>query len=335
MASTIKDVSKRANVSISTVSHVINGTRYVSDEVTQRVKDAIEEVGYVPNIIAKSLKQSATNTIGLVVSDIRNQFFVDIISVVDKEARKDGIQVFVSGTRDDLDREYDIVKKLLERRVDGIILSPTIGSEKSTIEYLKKAKMPTVMIDRRNGDGFDWVGSENHDSAKELVEYLYGHGHKRIAFVAGLKGISTNEERVKGFRDAIHKLGLEENEKWIITGNYRKEPVTEKVAGILQSKERPTAIVAGNNRMVLNIMKALQELGLDAEKDIELVAFDEGEWAEYFSPKITAFKQPTDEIGREAYRLLKNRIQDPDHSVQNITLKPKLVIRNWGKRRGG
>lgn len=328
MASTIKDVSKRANVSISTVSHVINGTRFVSDEVTQRVRDAIEEVEYVPNIIAKSLKQSATNTIGLVVSDIRNQFFVDIISVVDKAAREDGIQVFVSGTRDDLDRECDIVKKLLERRVDGIILSPTIGSEKSTLEYLKKTKMPAVMIDRRNGDEFDWVGSENHDSAEELVNYLYGHGHTKIAFVAGLKGISTNEERIMGFRDAIDKLQLEENENWIITGNYRKEPLTEKVIDMMRGGERPTAIVAGNNRMVLNIMQALQELGLDAEKDVELVAFDEGEWAEYFNPKITAFKQPTDEIGREAYRLLKNRIQDPDHPVQSITLRPKLIVRD-------
>ena len=135
MPATIKDVSKKANVSISTVSHVLNGTRFVSEETTQRVLKAIEEVGYVPNIVAKNLKKSATNTIGLVVSDIRNQFFIDIISVIDKEARNDGIQVFVSGSGDDKIREYTIIKNLVERRVDGIIYSPTKGSEEKTTGY--------------------------------------------------------------------------------------------------------------------------------------------------------------------------------------------------------
>lgn len=328
MPATIRDVSREANVSISTVSHVLNKTRYVSEETTLKVLKAVDEVGYVPNIVAKNLKKSATNTIGLVVSDIRNQFFIDVISVIDKEARKDGIQLFVSGTEDDKEREYRIIKNLVERRVDGIIYSPTKGSEEQTVGYLKKAKEPTVMIDRVVGHEFDWVGAENYNSAKLLVDYLADRGHRKISLLAGLEGINTVEERIRGFRYEMKERGLDLREQWIISGNYRKDPLTEKMVKMMAMEDHPTAIIGGNNRMIFNIMEALRRTGLSPEKDVALVAFDTCEWADYFKPRITALEQPTDEIGREAYRLLKRRIQNPDEPIQMINLEPKLVVRD-------
>lgn len=328
MTATIRDVSKKANVSISTVSHVLNKTRFVSEETTQKVLQAVEEVGYVPNIVAKNLKKSATNTIGLVVSDLRNQFFIDIISVIDKEARNDGMQLFVAGTGDDKTREYMIIKNLVERRVDGIIYSPTKGSEEKTVEYLKRAKEPTVMIDRLVGHDFDWVGAENYESARLLVDYLANRGHRKISILAGLSGINTVDERIAGFRKQMEQRGLDLHEEWIITGNYRNDPLTEKMIKMMRRKDHPTAIIGGNNRMVFNIMEALQEIGLSPKKDVELVAFDVCEWADYFEPKITSLEQPTDAIGREAYRLLRQRIQNPDAPVHSINLEPKLVIRD-------
>ena len=328
MTTTIKDVSKKANVSISTVSHVINGTRFVSQETTKRVLEAIDEVGYVPNIVAKNLKQSATNTIGLVVSDIRNQFFIDIISVIDKAASNDGMQVYVSGSGDDKGREYSIIKNLVERRVDGIIYSPTKGSQEKTIGYLKKAKMPTVMVDRIVGEDFDWVGAESYEAARTLVGYLANKGHKRIGLLAGFSGINTVEERIAGFKYEMQKRQLEYRDEWIITGNYRNDPLAGQVTQMMSAEVHPTAIIGGNNRMIFSIMKALQTVGLSPKKDVEIVAFDVCEWADYFEPKITSLEQPTDEIGREAYQLLKRRIQNPDAPIQSIRLRPKLVIRD-------
>lgn len=328
MPATIKDVSKKANVSISTVSHVLNGTRFVSEETTQRVLKAIEEVGYVPNIVAKNLKKSATNTIGLVVSDVRNQFFIDIISVIDKEARNDGIQVFVSGSGDDKIREYTIIKNLVERRVDGIIYSPTKGSEEKTTGYLKKAGIPTVMIDRIVDGDFDWVGAESFESARTLVDYLADKGHKKISLLAGFSGINTVEERIAGFKYEMQSRKLDYRDEWVITGNYRNDPLAEQMIHMMTKKDHPTAIIGGNNRMIFSIMKALQYVGLSPKMDVEIVAFDVCEWADYFEPKITALEQPTDEIGRKAYQLLKNRMQHPDSPIQSIKLKPKLVIRD-------
>lgn len=328
MPATIKDVSKKANVSISTVSHVLNKTRFVSQETTQKVLKAVEEVGYVPNIIAKNLKKSATNTIGLVVSDIRNQFFIDIISVIDKRAREDGIQLFVSGTGDDKDREYHIIKNLVERRVDGIIYSPTRGSEEETTGYLLKAGMPTVMIDRIAGKDFDWVGAESYESAGLLVDYLADRGHQKISFLAGFGGINTVEERIAGFQDRMRIRKLDFREEWVIRGNYRNDPLTEKMVRMMEEEDHPTAIIGGNNRMIFNIMEALHKVGLSPKQDVDLVAFDVCEWADYFEPKITALEQPTDSIGREAYRLLKQRMQNLNAPVQSIKLKPRLVIRD-------
>lgn len=328
MKATIHDVAKLANVSMSTVSHVINGTRNVNEDTARKVRDAIEKTGYIPNIIAKSLKQSSTNTIGVVITDIRNQFFVDVIHAIDEEARKDGLQVFISETEENGQREFKIIKALCERRVDGIIYSPTIGMEKQTIEYLKRVKIPVIMIDRVIGRDFDWVGVESRESTREITEYLTDLGHKKIGILAGFRGINTTEERVAGYQEAMAKAGLPVEEQWVISGNYRNEPVTEKVIRVMESPCAPTAWIAANNRMIYNAMAAMQQLNLNVPEQVSLAAFGYSEWAEYFEPKLTALREPCWEMGKQAYQLLKRRMEDMDAPVQQIRLMPKLEIRN-------
>lgn len=324
---TISDVSKIANVSMSTVSHVINGTRRVSEETARRVNEAIEKTGYIPNFVAKSLKQSSTRTIGLVVTDIRNQFFVDVIHAIDEEARKEGYQVFISETEENLEREFEIIKLLVERRVDGIIYSPTAGSEKQTVDYLKKVHIPVVMIDRVVGRDFDWVGVENLESAKELVRYLNGLGHRRIGILAGFRGINTTEDRITGFKEAMKESGCEIRKDWIVSGNYRNEPVTEKVIKMMKQESAPTALIAANDRMIFNAMEALKTLGMSVPGDVAMVAFGNFEWSDFFEPRLTTLEQPCREIGKQAYWMLKRRLQEEELPVQQIKLMPRFEIR--------
>lgn len=327
MKVTLNDVSRIAHVSASTVSHVINKTRPVNEETRQRVMAAIEQTGYIPNLMAKSLKQSASYTIGLVVSDIRNEFFVDVIHTIDAEARKAGYQVFVSGSDENPEKEQEILRAFCERRVDGIIYSPTRDSESGSVSYLQKSQVPVVMIDRLVGDYFDWVGVENHDSTQKLVKYLADLGHRKIGFLAGFRGINTTEERIQGYLDAVEEYRLESNERWLITGDYRKDLVSEQVVQVMSSRNHPTAWIAANNRMVYNAMQAVKILGLKVPEDVALVSFGDFEWAEYFDPQITTMAQPCEMIGIQAFSLLKQRIDHPDVPVQRIRLKPKLIIR--------
>lgn len=327
MKCTISDVSKLANVSITTVSHVINGTRPVSEETKQRVLDAIKQTGYIPNLMAKSLKQSSTHTIGIVVSDLRNEFFVDVIHAIDVEARKEGYQIFVSGSDDDSEKEYEIIKAFCERRVDGIIYSPTKDSEKISLDYLRNTQIPVVMVDRLVGDCFDWVGVENYNSTKKLIKYMVDMGYDKIGFLGGFRGIITTEERIKGYQDAIVEYKLKKNDKWLITGDYRKDYISEKVVQVMSNNDHPTAWIAANNRMVYSAMQAIQILGLKVPEDIALAAFGDFEWADYFEPHITTLVQPCTMIGIQAFALLKQRLEDSQSPIQRIKLKPKLVIR--------
>ena len=201
MKATINDVSRLAKVSISTVSHVLNGTRPVNEDTRQRVLRAIEETGYIPNLMAKGLKQAQTQTIGLLVTDIKNEFFTDVVHIIDTEARKDGYQVFVSSSDEDPQKEHEIIRAFCERRVDGIIWSPTRDSDKFSLEYLRRMQVPVVMIDRSIGGDFDFVGVENYESTKLLVRYVVGLGYRKIGFLAGFGGISTTEERIRQLAD--------------------------------------------------------------------------------------------------------------------------------------
>lgn len=327
MRVTITDVSRLANVSTTTVSHVINGTRKVNEETSRRVLEAIKKTGYIPNLMAKGLKQSSTNTIGLVVSDIKNEFFTDIIHVIDAEARKDGMQVFVSCSDEDPENEQEIIRAFCERRVDGIIYSPTKDSDKYSSDYLKRIQIPVVMIDRCIGMDFDWVGVENYESTKKLLNHVMNSGHKKIGLLAGFRGINTTDERIRGYCDFLEENNLEKNNDWIISGNYRQGTVTDMFYKQMSSGNPPTAWVAANNRMVFSALEALKALNLSVPKDVALASFGDFEWTEYLEPHITSLVQPCNMIGKEAYSLLNKRIKNINTPIQRITLSPELAIR--------
>lgn len=325
--STIVDVARRAGVSVSTVSHVVNGTRRVNAETAQLVEEAIAFVGFRPNALARSLKRASTDSVGIAMSVISNPYFSDIVCAIEAECARLGLMVFLSDTQDKSAQELKVVQALHQRRVDGIILAPSADPERRALKYLEDSRIPFVLVDRLLSRRFDQVGVQNRSAMQTLVAHLIAHGHKRIAFVAGQSGFSTARERTQGYKAALKAGGLAYDEALLVAASTSTQAAALSTRKLFELADPPTALAAGNNLATIGAMHGLRELGLRVPDDVALVGFDDFEWADYFEPRLTVIAQPCQEIGREAASLLIERITKPDSARRTIRLKPRLVVR--------
>jgi LacI family transcriptional regulator len=321
--STIEDVARRAGVAISTVSHVINGTRFVSEPTKAAVESAIAATGYIPNSLARSLARSRTNTIGIALSAASNPYFMNLIYAIAAQCSTRDWMALLADTQEDPEVELKSVRQLHQRRVDGLILA-TCGDENSqSLLYLAQNRVPTVLVDRLVSSRFSQVGVENKHAIKKLVDHLFRLGHRRIAMIAGRPHVATTVERVNAYKIALrnNKLSVDEN----LIHNGSEDPDSFDRLFALESP--PTAIIAGNNRSTIWLMKVLHSAGLQVPRDIAVVGFDDFEWADYFHPRLTVIAQPIEEIARRAVSLLAAGIETPDITRQTMHLKPKLIVR--------
>ncbi|WP_287991508.1 LacI family DNA-binding transcriptional regulator [Acidiphilium sp.] len=324
----MEDVAHRAGVSVSTVSHVINGTRKVRPATVEAVRDAIRKTGYVPNSLAQALAGASTKTIGVAISALTNHYFAETVRVIESECARRGLMIFLADTHDDPDQELRVIKALHQRRVDGIILAPTAGTDRRALDYLKGKGIPSVLVDRIVRGEFDQVGVENTVACRELISHLIGHGHRRIGFVAGAPGISTSIERLEGYRDALHQASIPFDPALVCCGESANEPARRAVRELLRLDPRPTAIVASNNLMMIGAMHALRDAGIEVPAGMALVGFDDFDWAELFNPRLTVLAQPLEDIAMKAVELLTRRIARPDDQFEIVRLTPELRIRN-------
>ncbi|TGQ12515.1 MULTISPECIES: LacI family DNA-binding transcriptional regulator [unclassified Mesorhizobium] len=323
---TMAEVARRAGVSVSTVSHVVNRTRFVSPEKAQLVNDAIAAMGYQPNELARSLKVASTNSVGLAISAISNPYFTDIICAVEAECARLGLMVFLSDTQEDPDRELQVVRAFHQRRVDGVILAPS-GSPERAIAYLADKKLPCVLIDRFADDRFDQIGVENETAMRALIDHVASFGHRRIGYIAGQPGLATTRERVDAFHASLAANGLECPPHYVSPENVDTASATASTHAILSLPAPPTALVTGNNMTTIGAVRAIREKGLSIPRDLSLVGFDDFEWADCFEPRLTLVEQPCTEIGRQAATLLSERIASSHAPPRAVRLKATLQAR--------
>ncbi len=322
------DVAKAAQVSVTTVSHVLNGTRKVNPETEKLVRTAIQEVGYIQNSLARSLAMSATSTIGVAIPTFSNHYFTEVVRSIESECMKNGLMMLFSDTHDDPDLELKIVQAFHQRRVDGVVLAPADDGRLGSLAYLRENKMPTVIVDHLLSQDFDQVGLKNKVAAQELIAHLIEHRHQRIGFVSGAAWNSTSAERLDGYRAALRVAGLPFREELICCGESAIEPARGATQQLLALDPRPTAIMTSNNLMTIGAMHALREAGIDVPGDMAFVGFDDFDWADLFNPRLTVASQPLEEIGAKALNLLTKRIKNPDGTRQTIRLSSTLRIRN-------
>jgi LacI family transcriptional regulator len=324
---TIVDVARMAGVSVSTVSHVLNGTRRVAPNTARAVQEAIELFGYRPNIMARSLKAASTRSVGIAISSISNPYFSDIICAIEVECTRLGMMVFLSDTEDDPARELEVVMALHQRRVDGIILAPSPDPERRALAYLGKVRLPCVLVDRTADPAFDQVGVNNRDAMYNLVARVAALGHRRIGYVGGNPGFETTLERIAGYRDCLLAGDIAVDEVLLVTGSATTMSAMQATERLLGLADPPTALVGGNNLATIGIMKAVRQRGLRVPTDVSVVGFDDFEWADCFEPRLTLVAQPCAEIGRRAAFLLMERIAAPEGARRTIKLDAAIVER--------
>ncbi|GLR87842.1 LacI family DNA-binding transcriptional regulator [Bradyrhizobium iriomotense] len=324
---TIADVARKAGVSVSTVSHVVNGTRRVAPDTARAVEAAIASLSYRPNIMARSLKAASTRSVGIAISSISNPYFSDIICAIETECARLGMMVFLSDTEDDPGRELDVVMALHQRRVDGIILAPSPDPGRRALAYLREVGLPCVLVDRMPDPAFDQVGINNREAMRNLVARVAAHGHHRIGYVGGNPGFATTLERIAGYREGLATAGGVVDERLLVTGSATTNSAMQAAERLLDLDQPPTAMVGGNNLATIGIMKAIHRRGLRVPKDISIVGFDDFEWADCFEPRLTLVAQPCAEIGRRAAFLLMERIAAPEGARRTIQLDAAIIER--------
>jgi LacI family transcriptional regulator, galactose operon repressor len=327
----IHDVARRAGVSVATVSHVINESRFVSAPTRKKVLAAVAELNYRRDGIARSLRRAKTGTIGVLISDITNPFFSDLVRGIEDAIydRKDGHNFILCNTEEDDAKELLYLNVLLEKRVDGMIIAPAGGNE-AELKAIIASGVPMVFVDRAIiGVDADSVGVNNREAAGEAVAHMIRLGHRSIAVMRAQLRADTIEDRVAGYRDALAGAGL-----LIVPALSPVSASTIAAAqqvgrDLLASAGRPDAIFCTNNFMTLGLMQAVTEAGLECPRDIAVVGFDDFPWSTAFRPRLTAVAQPSYQIGVEAVALLFDRILGRRQGVPvRLTLKASLIVRD-------
>lgn len=331
--STIKEVAERAGVSLGTASNVIGGAARVGKARTARVLAAIKELDYHPNEVARSLKVKQTKLLGMVLPDITNPFFSDLIRGAENAALERGYLLLTANTDEQVEREKRFVAALRSRRVDGILLAATASKNETHLKGVVAAGVPIVCLDRvAPGLAVDAVLADNVRGTQECVRHIVRLGHKKIAIITGSLELQIASERLAGYRAALEEAGIRYSGDLVMEGDFREEAGYRLGKELLLRQERPSAIFACNGVMTLGLLMALDELGVKCPQEVALATFDDLPFAHSFHPRLTAVAQPANSIGYQGANLLIDRVEgkltgDP----LTIRLAPELRIRESTK----
>ncbi|AWK89619.1 LacI family DNA-binding transcriptional regulator [Azospirillum thermophilum] len=326
MSVSIKDVAREAGVSVATVSRVL-GNGPVSEALRKRVEDAVRRTGYRPNLSARRLRSQHSQTIGLIVSDIRNPFFTAVSRAVEDAAYHAGMRVILCNTDENPEREAMYLRLMQEERVTGLIFAPT----RETLGKLERFGLdfPVVLIDRGEPAGLhDAVILDNRQAAAMLVDHLVERGYRRIGGLFGNTS-TTGAERQEGYRAAMAARGLEPAARFVAP---RAEAAEAELLAWMAAGERPDAVVVSNSLLLMGVVKAVRRLGLSIPGDLGLAGFDNEPWTELVGPGLTVIEQPVQEIGDAAMALLFERLDNPERPVRKVVLTGTCVVR--GSTRG-
>lgn len=322
---TMVDVARMAGVSISTVSHVLNGTRNVEPKTRGRVLSAIEKTGYRQDTLARAMRRSKTDSIGLIVSDAGEPAFAEMAHGVEQAAAERGLTLLLANSAEDEARERRAIRTLLDRRVDGLILARAANTAPDLLTALQSEKAPVVLLDRLYTDAsVDQVGADNRDSMRRLVAHLTAQGHHRIAVIAGDIRVPALAERLDGFYDGVRDANLDADQL-VLTGTNDDELRAALIANLAQ--EARTAVIACSTPLAVVGLRALEECGLATPTDIAFATFDGFNNPDLFRPRLTTVRQPAFDMGVAAVGLLMERIDAPDARPRTVRLQQTLELR--------
>jgi len=325
---TIREVAQKAGVSYATVSHVINNTRFVSEETRERVLSAMSELKYRPNAVAQSLRSGRTNTIGMILPDSSNPFFAEIGRQIEEEAFRKGYSIILCNMELQPEKEMLYVDVLINKQVDGIIFVAT-GDQTSLLQLLLDQGIPVILIDRDLPEmNIDTVITDNRLGGYLATRHLIDLGHRRIACITGPSSkITPSASRVVGYRQALEEAGLPYDKQIVCLGDFHPQSGMDIMEALLKRPNPPTAVFACNDLMALGCMRAAMYAGYRIPEDLSIVGFDDIELARFTNPPLTTVCQPKKEIGILATQKLVERIADKCISSLKVILPTSLIVR--------
>ena len=328
-SATIKDVARLARVSTATVSYVINGKSFVSPTLKARVLEAVAQLGFAPSRVARGLRTQSTRLVGVVVADITNPFFAELVRRVGSAAQESGYSVLLCEADHDPAKEAAALQLLAAHRVEGVVIAPTGPADVYFKPPISLFPKPIVMVDRVVLDApFDTVSINNRLAAFEVTQHILSLGHTNIAAIAGWQHLTNTWDRVAGFHDALKQFGLPPEAAQVVYADFRRDRARELCRRLLTQPRRPTALFVSNNEMVIGAMQAITDLGLCCPNDVSLAGIDDFPWAETFAPRLTTSRQPIEALAEEAVRVLHARIRGETGPPEHVVLTSQLIVRN-------
>jgi LacI family transcriptional regulator len=326
---TMREVAKLAKVSKTTVSHVLNKTRPVSEELQNRVFQAVRELNYQPNVLARSLRRKETCTIGLVIPRNDNPYYAEVARGVEELSFNAGYSVILCNSDRNIEKEIQYADLLYKKRVDGILfVGAWAGDQTSHLHLLQAEGVPLVVVDRYVPDlEIDSIVTDNTLGGWLATSHLYELGHRRIGCIGGTPEHTPNADRIKGYRKALTEFSMPIDEDLIVRYDFQFESGYLAAQYMLNLKNRPTALFACNDLMAIGVMRAAFDMGYRIPQDLSIVGFDDIQMAAYVNPPLTTIAQPKYEMGRYSVEMLLERIHESKLPTQEKILEPKLIIR--------
>lgn len=324
---TMTMVARDAGVSVSTVSHVVNGTRPVNPETRRLVLESMERLGFRHRPVSGSLAAGSTLTIGLALSASMNAGLRELVDGIEEEASRRGLQMLLADTHDDPEHEARVVARLLAHHVHGLLLVPSVAGEDGALKLIQERSVPFVVVDRVQDVRADQVGVENEAAACSLVEHLMQRGHTRIAYVGGPTGHPTFRERRHGYEEAHRRRRLAIDPDLVVAECAGEDAARRSVGALLASPAPPTALFTAGYAATVGALRAARAAGVSVPGDLAMVSFDEVPWSGVAEPAMTTLVQPWFAIGARAVQMLIRRMNTPDAPAQSLRLAGEILHR--------
>ncbi|KOY39733.1 substrate-binding domain-containing protein [Vibrio parahaemolyticus] len=327
---TMKDIAKLAGVSTSTVSHVINKTRFVSEEISERVNNAAKELNYyAPSALARSLKVNRTKTIGMLVTTSTNPFFGEVVKGVERSCYHKGYSLILCNTEGDNERMRQSINTLLQKRVDGLILMCSSLEGERIDVFERYPDIPVVVMD---WGPMLFTSDKIQDNSLRggylAAKYLIDCGHTEIGCITGPLIKHQAQMRYEGYKRAMNEAGLEFNANWIVESDFECEGGYQAFKKMAERGTLPSSIFVSNDMMAMGVINAANELGIKVPDDLSIIGYDDIHIAKFMSPSLTTIHQPKYRLGQAAVETLVRRLDDKSNEAQVVQLEPTLVVRN-------
>jgi DNA-binding LacI/PurR family transcriptional regulator len=325
----IREIAKRAKVSTATVSRTINRVPTVDPALAKRVMKVVEDMGYYPNTAARALVSGKSRIFGLIVSEITNPFFPEIVQAFEDIAVQNHYEILLTSTVHDPKRMELAVRRMIERRVDGVAIL-TFGMEESLIADLRFRKVPLVFVDvGPQAAGITNIRVNYQEGIREAVSHLAKLGHKRIAFVAGPSNLKSAMARRAAFEAAMQENGLQVDQELIVTGDHKVEGGIAAMAQLAALSKRPTAILCSNDMTAVGVMREAYDRGISIPRELSVIGFDDIRLAEFTTPPLTTVRMSQKQLAEFAFQALRGEVEGPDGSAngKEVELETSLILR--------